>query len=247
MYWKKKKNYKLKIALAGTIFMVIVLTGYYYISKNKGHDTFNSNKFTVKGIDLSHHNPIIDWSEIDDGEIRFVYLKATGGTGHCDRNYKYNYDMAKKNGIRAGAYHFYLFAESGKQQAANFIKNAECRKGDLFPAIDVEHSGDNPYSTDSSYLKMVIDELKILENELFEYYGVHPVIYTNRDCYKLYIKNNFTENLLWICDLHKEPSDIPNWIIWQFSHTGTLPGVVGNLDLNYFRYPVTHLSKILIP
>ena len=55
---------------------------------------------------------------------------------------------------------------------------------------------------------------------MYEYYGVRPIIYTNKDCYKLYIKNHFPENLIWMSDLHNEPNlKDYNWIFWQFSHT----------------------------
>ncbi len=96
-------------------------------------------------------------------------------------------------------------------------------------------------------MKLVIQELRVLENELYEYYGVHPLIYTNRDCYKLYINGNFPDNPIWMCDLEQEPSYVENWVIWQFSHKGDIPGVDGDIDLNYFRYSFEDLGKLLLP
>ena len=211
-------------------------------------DTFESDKYFVKGIDVSHHNPILNWEAVMDQNISFAYMKATEGITHEDRNYPYNYDLAKKTNIRIGSYHFYTFGLSGKDQAAHFIKKAKCKKGDLIPAIDVEHSPANPYSKDDKYIALVVQELKILENALYEHYGVHPVIYTNKDCYKLYVKDNFPENIIWMCDLHNEPSNkIKNWRIWQFSHTGQLPGIDGDIDLNYYRYTFEDLRELLLP
>ncbi|MDR1808879.1 MAG: hypothetical protein LBR34_00555, partial [Prevotella sp.] len=227
---------------------LIIVTCILYVRRYRQATTFANGEYTVRGVDLSHHNPIIDWTKIDESQnIRFVYLKATEGLSHNDRNYISNYKAAKASGLKTGSYHFYLFAVSGKKQARHFIRTAKCASGDLLPAIDVEHSPGNPHSKDTAYINLVVKELKTLENELYEYYGIHPVIYTNKQCYGLYVKANFADNPLWICDLNSEPLGVDNWIIWQFSHKGKLPGINEKIDLNYFRYSFDQLDKILIP
>jgi lysozyme len=229
------------IAFIGLFFFI-------YWLKNKGADTFHDAKYTVKGIDLSHHNPIPDWNNLKEQNIAFAYVKATEGITHDDRNYLYNYKYAKQHHVKIGSYHFYNFGVSGQDQAKHFIKVAQCNTGDLLPAIDVEHSSANPYSKDTAFVKTVIEELKNLENRLYEHYGVHPVLYTNPHCYKLYIRGNFLDNFIWISSPDKEPpNDIANWIIWQFSHKGKLHGIGGYIDLNYFRYPFQQINRILLP
>lgn len=247
---RKKKDKKLKsITLVSTLIVLFVALGYYFYKKNATANTFKeSNKYHVKGIDVSHHNPILDWTEVKKQNINFAYLKATEGVTHDDRNYPYNYKLTKENNIKTGAYHFYNFGVSGREQAKHFIRIAKCQSGDLIPAIDVEHSPANPYSKDSAFVKSIVKELIIMENELYEYYGVHPIIYTNTDCYKLYINTSFPNNPIWISSLNKEPKDdIKNWVIWQFTHTGELDGIVGDLDLNYFRYSFEDLHKLQLP
>lgn len=249
---RKKRNTKQKIRkyilpfLLAVLFSVLI----FFIIKDyfQESETFDSDKYYVKGIDISHHNPILNWNVVLDQNISFAYIKATEGTTHEDRNYPYNYDLARKANIKVGAYHFYSFALSGKEQAQHFLNIAKFNPGDLLPAIDVEHSPSNLYNKDKECIKLVVKELMILENELYEYFGIHPVIYTNKDCYKLYIKDNFPDNLIWMCDLHNEPSDdIKNWRIWQFSHKGELPGVDGHIDLNYYRYSFEELNELLLP
>lgn len=247
---RKKSDKKLKsITIVSTLIILLLTLGYYFYKKSTITNTFKeSSKYQVKGIDVSHHNPILDWAEVKRQNINFTYLKATEGITHDDRNYRYNYKLAKENNIKTGSYHFYNFGISGREQAKHFIRIAKCKSGDLIPAIDVEHSPANPYSKDPTFIKSVIKELKVMEHELYEYYGVHPVIYTNTDCYKLYINDLFPNNPIWISSLNKEPSDdIKNWIIWQFTHSGKLEGMVGDLDLNYFRYPFDDLYRLQLP
>lgn len=243
---KRKSDNKLKsITLVATLIVLFLTLGYFFYKKSTANTFNESKKYQVKGVDVSHHNPILDWAEVKRHNIHFTYIKATEGITHDDRNYPYNYKLAKENNIKTGSYHFYNFGISGREQAKHFIRVAECQSGDLIPAIDVEHSPANPYSKDPVFIKSVIKELKVMENELYEYYGVHPIIYTNTDCYKLYINNSFPNNPIWISSLNKEPNnEIKNWIIWQFTHTGELDGIVGNLDLNYFRYSFEELQKI---
>lgn len=249
---RKKKNKKTTKITTSILFITIVIGAVVFFILNKKDLTninqFDSDKYFIKGIDLSHHNPILEWENLGQDNLNFAYLKVTEGTSHEDRNYAYNYEKASKTNIKIGTYHFYSFAVSGKEQARHFIKNAKCKSGDLLPAIDVEHSPANPYSQDKDYVNLVIKELKILENELYEYYGVHPILYTNKDCYKLYIQNQFPNNLIWMCDLVKEPDEtIKNWRIWQFSHTGQISGIKEKIDLNYYRYSFDEFKELLIP
>ncbi|WP_165021392.1 glycoside hydrolase family 25 protein [Dysgonomonas sp. ZJ279] len=238
-----KRYIFLFLLVVGTAFTIFFTVKKLTVEPND----FESNKYFIKGLDVSHHNPILNWEIVMEQDISFAYLKATEGTSHEDRNYPYNYDLAKKTNIKVGSYHFYSFGLSGKEQAAHFIKIAKCKSGDMLPAIDVEHSPANPYSKDPTYIALVIEELKVLENELYEFYGVHAIIYTNKDCYKLYIKNKFPNNFIWMSDLHKEPSKDINWRIWQFSHKGELPGIVGDIDLNYYRYSFDEFKELLLP
>lgn len=203
--------------------------------------------YTIKGIDISHHNTVLDWSKVKQDNISFVYLKATEGVDHVDGNFAVHYKGARNAALPIGAYHFYTFGVSGKKQAHHFIQTANIRAGDMIPAIDVEHSSTNPDSKDGEYIKKVIRELKILESELYENYGAHPMIYTNKHCYEKYIRDAFPKNPIWIVDLDNDPSSEINWKIWQFSHTGSVLGMKGNVDLNYYRLSIKEFSELFLP
>lgn len=252
---KVQKNKSLNLFKRKLFFVVVIaiVSGIVLYTVGDKSDfgdrfTFAADVHTIKGIDISHHNPIPDWQKLEAEGVNFVYMKATEGTTHEDRNYPSNYAESRQSNIKTGAYHFYIFGQSGREQARHFIRVANSQAGDLIPAIDVEHSPANPYSKNKRYNEKVIKELKELEDEMYEYYGVHPLIYTNVDCYKLYIKGHFPDNLMWIVDLDKEPSsEIKNWRIWQYSHTGKVPGINGHTDLNYYRYTAKEFTELLLP
>lgn len=246
---KKNDLFRKKILALILAIGVVCLAFYFKKASSTGKQTFEEvESFVVRGIDLSHHNSIPDPYKLKEEAVSFVYMKATEGTDHLDQNYQLNHRLLKEADIKVGAYHFYTFGVSGLQQAQHFIKTAKSESGDLIPAIDVEHSPVNPFSRDTAYVGKVIKELKILEAELHRYFGKKPLIYTNRECYRLYIEKHFSENLLWIADLKEQPTrELTNWRIWQFSHQGKVRGVDGKVDLNYYRYTMKDFEEMLLP
>lgn len=253
---KNKRNKKqttliliVLLIVVSSVFIIVIDT-INKLSSDKFHSFYDnkySHKYVIRGVDVSHHNGFINWAQLKTEGVAFAYIKATEGVSHRDRSYINNYLSAKETDIKLGTYHFYTFGLDGVMQANHFIRHAKVDKLDLIPAIDVEHSPSNKYNIDKNYIKMVIEELKKLEQTLFDYYGVHPIIYTNKDCYKLYIKKHFPENLIWMSDLHNEPTIEENeWVIWQFSHTGQLNGVKEAVDLNYFRYSYRQFNKLIV-
>lgn len=254
---RKKKRYKKQTTLILLVSLVLVSSVFLVVidaikktSRDKYHsfhDNKYSHKYVIRGVDVSHHNGYINWAQLKNEGIAFAYLKATEGLSHIDKNYNSNYRASKQSDIKRGAYHFYTFALDGAMQAKHFIRHAKVESSDLIPAIDVEHSPSNMYSNDKNYIAKVIDELQKMEQTMFDHYGIRPIIYTNSDCYKLYIKGRFTENLIWMSDLHNEPRMTDNeWIIWQFSHTGKLNGAEGDIDLNYFRYSYRRFEELKV-
>lgn len=245
------KSIRIKNLAIGLIILLIILILASQIYKgifSNQSNTFRSDKYIVKGIDISHYQSTINWDMLANQDITFVYMKATEGITLQDKSYKTNYESARKTNIRIGSYHFYIFGASGSDQARHFINTAQCQSGDMIPAIDVEHSILNPYSTDSIFIASIRLELKVLENKLYEHYGVHPMLYTSTDFYNLYIKNFFPDNIIWISDLYNEPSDqIRNWRLWQFSHEGILSGLNEKVDLNYYRYSFREFKELLLP
>lgn len=44
----------------------------------------------AEGIDLSHHNGVVDWPRLSTAGLSFVYLKATEGESHVDTRFQAN-------------------------------------------------------------------------------------------------------------------------------------------------------------
>ena len=59
-----------------------------------------------QGIDVSHWQGYIDYSEVRRSGIEVVYIKASQGTNIKDAYFDINYENAKANGLKVGFYHF---------------------------------------------------------------------------------------------------------------------------------------------
>ena len=58
----------------------------------------------IAGIDVSHWEGDIDFREVKQAGIRFVYIKASEGTTDIDPDFERNYREARKARLKIGFY-----------------------------------------------------------------------------------------------------------------------------------------------
>lgn len=231
---KLKHKLLLGIAIVGLIagiFAVLIYNGIIWLNTPSKAD------YPVRGIDAASYQGNIDWSKMEEQNIKFAFIKATEGSGFVDKYFNSNYESSEKTNIRIGAYHFFSFDSAGKTQAENYIKTVEKRENMLPPVIDVEYyNGNQKNPPDTEKTRQNLSELISL---LKEHYGMNPVIYVTNETYERYIKGHFEENDIWIRSIFKsaELSDNREWTFWQYCNRGRLEGYDGAqkyIDLNVF-------------
>jgi lysozyme len=231
---KRKALFRLGLLVA----VVLAAVGYmlYFLVMN-GYLRFNYPSevaYSVKGIDISHHQGDIDWDALATEDVDFVYIKSTEGGDFKDTKFLEYHKEALDHEMRVGAYHYFSFCKSGKEQAQNFINTVPKSVSALPPAIDLEY--DAHCNNDVAPADLV-PELLVLIDILTKYYGKSPVIYCNEAVYEKYLViDEMRDVKFWIRDLYAQPklSNNKNWTIWQHSSRGTLKGIEGNVDLNVF-------------
>lgn len=202
--------------------------------------------FDVCGIDVSHHQDVIDWSRVSSAligakQVRFAIVKATEGTSLVDKYYFRNINLARENNIVTTAYHFYLPHRDAAEQARNFINNVELFDCDLPPVLDVERIG---HATPEELRKGVLQWLTIVE----EHYHVKPIIYANANYIANYLNTPaFDEYPLWVAHYEtQQPNCHRSWRFWQFSEKGHVDGVPGYVDMNVFNGSLGDLMHMTI-
>ncbi|GGH18887.1 glycoside hydrolase family 25 protein [Paenibacillus segetis] len=198
----------------------------------------SSQKYPVRGIDVSAYQGTIDWDVVSQQEIDFAFIKATEGSSSQDERFNYNWEKANQTPLKIGAYHFFSYDSSGATQADNFIQTVGNSAVALPPVIDIEFYGDKEKNPPSK--KATIQILDELLNKLEHYYGRKPIIYATHKSYDLYLKGTYTDYPIWIRDVLKTPTlpDKTPWTFWQYSSREKLEGYEGQekfIDMNVFH------------
>ncbi|MDR0331271.1 MAG: hypothetical protein LBH93_06135 [Chitinispirillales bacterium] len=200
----------------------------------------NKGVYAVDGLDVSHHQGIIDWENVD-AKYRFVFVKATEAVTFVDSKFYENAKSVKSTGRILGAYHFFHFNYGGAEQADNFINTA----GDIIdlpPVVDFEYTG----SLNEPDKDRIAEELRICVSRLEEHYKHKAIIYTTKDAYKQIVKDNF-DNPLWYRSIVLPISrNVDNAIFWQYHNSAMVRGVGTRADLNVFKGDIAELKELIM-
>lgn len=198
-----------------------------------------------KGIDVSKYQQNIDWKKVKESGIEFAIIRIGYGKfdNQKDEYFEKNYEGAKKVGIPLGVYH-YSYAKNindARMEAACVIKWLKKRKLDLPVYFDIE---DN---SQASLDKKLLNEIcKAFCNQI-EANGYWAGIYSN----KHWATNIIDGKILgkrytyWIAQYNKNCTYDGPYDIWQYSSSGKVNGINGNVDMNYmYKDLVSEIKEI---
>jgi lysozyme len=184
-----------------------------------------------KIVDLSHHQPDVQFGELKASGIEAVILKATQGTYRVDPKFTEYVTRARSKGLEVGAYHF-MTGEDAKAQLEFFLATVEPyrRSARMVLCLDYEHNpnaGGQP--TPAILAAMVQGMVKRL--------GRHPVLYGSDAAINALLKKRGTSSFVrtcrrWIARYNDDPPVTDRVDIWQYTQEGQIKGVKGNVDLN---------------
>ena len=195
-------------------------------------------RYRVHGIDAARFQTSINWSSARRNGVNFAFLKATEGGDLLDPMFQDHWRGAGQAGVARGAYHFYYFCTSPEVQAKWFIKNVPRSKGMLPPVLDMEW---NPFSPTCAHRRpdasVVQDEMRRWLKIVEAHYGQRPIIYTTPRFYEENKLASFKGYEYWLRTTAKTPREAfpgQSWRFWQYSATGLIDGIKGEVDLNAF-------------
>jgi GH25 family lysozyme M1 (1,4-beta-N-acetylmuramidase) len=193
---------------------------------------------TLEGVDVSVYDGTVDWAQVKASGRAFGIAKATEGATLEDSEFSTNWPAMKSAGIVRSAYHFFHCSSDPATQATFFLGvMGALEPGDLPPSLDFE---DTTTCTASTGISMAIQWLDAVASAT----GTLPILYTSVN-----VLSNFqnTQSLeghaqLWVASRGVTCPDLPApftaWSFWQYSLTGTAPGLPnsnGMADLDEFN------------
>ena len=180
---------------------------------------------SVAGIDVSGHQGNVDWPAQWNAGKRFVWAKATEGTGYKNPYFAQQYNGSYNQGFIRGSYHFALpDRSSGATQANFFSSNGGGWSGDgrtLPGALDMEY---NPYGATCFGLSKtaMTNWIRDFSNTYKARWNKYPAIYTSTSWWNQCVGSSFgTTNPLWVARYSSAVGTLPvGWsfhTVWQYS------------------------------
>jgi len=197
-----------------------------------------AHKMPVQGIDVSQWQGDIDWDKVRRAGVDFAFIKATEGGDHLDHRFLQNWEAAKRAGVPRGAYHFVYWCRPAHEQALWFMLNVPADPTALPPVLDVEwnaHSSTCPSRIDPARAREMIT---VMLNAMEAHTGQKPILYTDRVFHAQVLEGHFEDYYFWLRSVAAEPQEIfhkRRWLFWQFTTTGRVPGIEGDVDRNVFN------------
>lgn len=217
-------------------YCIPVSSFYNYFGIKKG-DTAMYN-----GIDVSEHQGIIDWSNLNTD---FVILRAGYGKveSQKDKMFEANYNGAKAKGIPVGAY-WYSYAtnpDEARREADVFLSVIKGKAFEYPVFYDVEEQRQFALGKEavSAIIKAFLEKVEAAGYWVGLYMSASPLSsYVTDDIKKRYA--------IWVANYGVSiPSYAGVYGIWQYSSSGKIGGINGNVDLDYgyVDYPTQIKAK----
>jgi lysozyme len=250
----KPKKWITVIVLAVTLLVaVIIIMTERYSYHNSPRQPVNThlhqriNKFQIHGIDISHHQGVIDWQQVKHPDstqrFNFAFIRATVGMNK-DQRFKENWEAALDQGFSRGAYHYYWSNVNSTKQAYHFIETVSIAKGDLPPVLDIEDISN--VQNKKSLRKGLKNWIQIIET----HYGVKPIIYSGEAFYRDVLKADAYFNdypRVWIANYNGVASPRISWDFWQYTNRMSVNGIETLVDANVFKGSLEEFNRLLVP
>ena len=213
-----------------------------YLTNNESGASYqgDSNYVIRKGIDVSKWQGKIDWKQVADAGYEFAILRlgyrgyGQDGTLEIDSTFYYNIQNARKYGIDLGVYFFsQAINETEALEEAQFVLKAlEGYQLQMPIVYDPELISHTEARTDKvtgeQFTKNTITFCEAVKAA-----GYTPMVYSNMVWEAtLFDMTQLQAYDFWYADYEKIPQTPYAFSMWQYTDSGKVPGIEGNVDLN---------------
>lgn len=186
-----------------------------------------------EGIDVSQWQGNIDFNQVAASGIQVVYIRSSLGSSYVDPYFEQNYQNAKAAGLQVGFYH-YVTARTISQaqyQAQFFVHVIQGKEFDCRLAMDFEDLAGLSTSEANQIGLAFIQAVE--ENS-----GKGAVVYSDSSNASSVFSGALSAYPLWVAEYGvSSPSSAvnwPSWAGWQYSDSGQVSGISGNVDRDLF-------------
>ena len=192
---------------------------------------------TAQGIDVSEHQGRINWDAVKASGIDFAILRVGFGApsfgGRVDYQFNRNISECERLGIPYGVY-IYSYAWDDQQAADEASMVINCLSGHN-PRLPVYYDlEDNSIIADGRQAGLA-SRAQVFCNSISAA-GFKPGIYANLNWFNSILTDSVFKSSSWdhwIAQYNPRCDYTGNYSFWQYSSSGKVSGINGNVDMNY--------------
>ena len=192
------------------------------------------------GVDVSVFQGDIDWEQVKAAGYEFAILRigyrgyGEEGTLNADEKFEQNLENARKSGMDVGVYFFSqaVNEEEAKEEADFVLEHLKGQELQMPVVYDPEHILEDEARTDGVTGEQFTQNAKVFCKAIEEA-GYDAMIYSNMlwEAYELDLEK-LSDYPVWYADYEELPQTPYRFSMWQYSSTGSVPGIEGNVDLD---------------
>ena len=206
-----------------------------------GRMRYTGDARTLTGIDVSEHQYDIDWRKVaadgvDFAMIRVGYRGSTAGGIYEDEYFATNIRGALNAGLKVGVYFFSqaIDAREAAEEAAFVLEKIRPFEIAMPVVFDWEIVGGSDARTYTVSRQTLCEATRAFCGAVKDA-GYDPMLYFTRYLgYRKYILRNLSEYGFWYAEYEDRPRIAFDFDMWQYSETGKVDGIEGDVDLNLY-------------
>ena len=214
-----------------------------FIADVDGFPVYKGGNYTmVRGIDVSEFQGDIDWQAVAEAGIRFAIIRcgyrgATEGAVSADEKFESNVAGAKEAGLNVGVY-FYsqaISVEEAREEADFVLEKTRDITIDLPVMFDWERNDTEAGSRTLNADGDIISDCGETFCSEIERAGLKAGVYMNLNTgYHTWDLGRLADYTIWLSNPGVYPQFYYKADYWQYSFVGSVPGIAGECDLNYY-------------
>lgn len=190
----------------------------------------------ILGIDVSHHQGVIDWDAVKGSGVKFAIVRVSYSTRRDDTQFERNISECERLGIPHGVYIYSLATsiDEAISEAEKVIGALNGRKLEMPVFYDLESERTRNCSSD------VIQAIATSFCKKIEESGYKTGIYANKNWFTNILKGEYFDKCLkWVAQYNdKLTYSAENIMMWQYSSDGAVNGIKGRVDMNKCYYEI---------
>ena len=221
---------------------VNTLNNIYFSKNSSGYMTYNEPGVqTARGIDVSVYQGEIDWQAVAASGVNFAMIRVGyrgyGSAGKLmpDKYFVQNIQGALAAGLDVGVYFFSqaITVEEAHEEAAYVLEQIKDYPLTYPVVFDWERQN---YDGSRTQTVPSVSTMTQMVNAFcgdMEAAGYEAMVYFNpSDGYRYYDLSQMTQYPIWLAQYNSVPTFYYQFVMWQYTSSGRVPGISGNVDLN---------------